>query len=164
MDSLQARTARAKRGGICPSWLAIHCRPFTWLRWVTCSWLDALNDVHGLTATRASDNPLLLHAILVCRLQLSLGVDGLAKQSFGLGKSRTIAGCQETVVAHFDKASGQHMLQKAMDEGLGREGAGTLLFGLTVLIAEGDLVILHLEDTLVAQGDAEDVGRQILEC
>ena len=55
------------------------------------------------------------------------------------------------------------MLQEAMDEGFSREGASPLLFGLAVLIGEGDLVMLHFENTLVAQGDAEDIGGQILE-
>ena len=38
-----------------------------------------------------------------------------------------------------------------------------LPFALAVLIAEGDLVIHDVENALVAQGDAEDIGGQLLE-
>ena len=90
---------------------------------------------------------------------------GYAEQSFGLGKSGTAAWRQEAVVAHLDKTSGQHMLQeKVMDQGFCRKGAGALPLGLTILKGEGDLVVHDLENALVAQGDAEDIGSRISEC
>ena len=69
---------------------------------------------------------------------------------------------EEAIVAHLDKALGQDVLKETMDEFLGGQRAEP---GLTRVgcVAEGDLVILHVHDAAIAEGDAKDVGREILE-
>lgn len=147
-----------------------HLRPFNMtissllsyvmLRRTARTWVNALNDYHRLTAVRANDLLGIMWLIFVLCVRLIRCGRCLAKQTFGLGQSFPIARCQQAVVAHLDKASGQYMLEKAMDEGLGRESAGTLPFGGAVLIAEGDLAILCHENAFVAQGLMEDKGRK----
>jgi hypothetical protein len=52
---------------------------------------------------------------------------------------------------------GQHMLQEAVDEFLGTQGTAFLCAGLGVAVAKGHPVIFQLEETVVAEGDAENV-------
>jgi hypothetical protein len=54
-------------------------------------------------------------------------------------------------------------LEEAADELLGVEGAGPEGAGVGGAIAEGDLAVGQFEDAAVADGDAEDVGSQILQ-
>jgi hypothetical protein len=55
------------------------------------------------------------------------------------------------------------MLQEAMDELLCPQRATLFRAGLGVAIAQGDLVIFQLEEPVVAQGNAENVRRQIVQ-
>jgi hypothetical protein len=71
---------------------------------------------------------------------------------------------EEAIIAHLDKARGQDMLhaKRAVDEFLGGQRAE---LGLTRVgfVTKRDLVVLHLDDAVVAEGDAKDVGGEILE-
>jgi hypothetical protein len=49
------------------------------------------------------------------------------------------------------------MLQETMDELMSSQGATLLRTGLGVAIAKGHAIILQLEETVVAQGDPENV-------
>ena len=50
-----------------------------------------------------------------------------------------------------------------MDELFSREGAELDLAGIGRSVAKGDLVVFELDQAAVADGDAEDVGSQVLE-
>ena len=50
-----------------------------------------------------------------------------------------------------------------MNEVFGGEGAELDLAGIGRAVAKGDLVVFELDQTAVADGDAEDVGSQVLE-
>ena len=74
----------------------------------------------------------------------------------------TMGRTEEAIVTHLDKALGQDMLKKAVDEffdghcaevGLARVG----------FVAERDLVVLDLDDAAVTEGDPKDIGSKILE-
>jgi hypothetical protein len=58
---------------------------------------------------------------------------------------------------------GQHMLQEAMDEFLGTQGTPFLRAGLGVAVAERHTITFQLEEPVVAQGDPENVGCQVLQ-
>ncbi len=69
----------------------------------------------------------------------------------------------EAKVPDFLKASGQDMLQEATDELLGRYSHRSIARLLTGLDHEGNQAstvreLLHLLDTIVANGDAEHIG------
>jgi len=73
---------------------------------------------------------------------------------------------KEAIITHLDKALGQDMLKKAVNESPGGQRAELGLAGVGV-VAEGDLVILDLvvlntDDAAIAEGDAKDVGSEIL--
>ncbi len=55
------------------------------------------------------------------------------------------------------------MLQETMDEGLSRQGTEAGLLAGGMAIREGHLTVDKLVDALIADGDSEDVGRQVLE-
>ncbi len=74
-----------------------------------------------------------------------------------------LARTEKAVVAHLAETLGQDMLQEATDELLGADGAGLLLAALAVLVGKGNLAILQLDDTAVADRDPKDIRRQILE-
>ena len=137
---------------------------FIRLRWAASAWLNALNNGHRLPAVRADERLGLFRAIGVRHLGIGAFICSSAEQPFGLGQSFAIAWRQQPVVAHLDKAFGQDMLQEALHERFGKQRTGSHSFGLAILIAEGDVTILQLEDAFVVQGDAEDIGRQVLEC
>ena len=73
------------------------------------------------------------------------------------------AGTEQAVITHFDKAFGQDVLQKAMDEFFCLQRAELGLAGVSGVVTEGDLVIFQLDDAAVADGDAKDGGGQVLE-
>jgi len=55
------------------------------------------------------------------------------------------------------------MLKKPMDEFLGGQSAKLGLARAGGAITESDLILHHLDDAAVAEGDAKDVGGEILE-
>ena len=58
---------------------------------------------------------------------------------------------------------GQDMLQETMDELMSSEGATFFRTGLGVAITKGHTVILQLEQTVVAEGNTENVRCQLLQ-
>ncbi len=75
----------------------------------------------------------------------------------------TISGTEQTVVAHFDEALGQHVLEEAANECWGGQGASSELLSSRFLVLKSDLAVGELEEALVAEGDAKDVRGEILE-
>ena len=69
---------------------------------------------------------------------------------------------KEAIIAHLDKALGQDVLQKAVNESLSGQRTELGLAGVG-FVTEGDLIILHPDDAAVAEGDTKDVGGEILE-
>jgi len=65
------------------------------------------------------------------------------------------------VGADFDKPLGQHVLEEALDEVLGRQSEVTQFLGLVVAIAKSDLPIFKLFQPAVADGDPKDVAGQV---
>jgi hypothetical protein len=55
------------------------------------------------------------------------------------------------------------VLEEAVDELIGREGAELELAGIGRAIVEGDLVVFELDQATVADSDPKDVGSEILE-
>ena len=80
-----------------------------------------------------------------------------------LSQPITLARAEETVVADLLKTFGQDVLQEATDELLGGEGAGLPAAGGAVTVAERDLTLLKFKDTPIGEGDAKNIGSQILE-
>ena len=74
----------------------------------------------------------------------------------------TVGWTEEAIVTHLDQAFGQDVLQKTLGELGGGQRAELGLTGVG-FVAEGDLVVLDLDDAAVAEGDAKDVGSKILE-
>ncbi len=69
---------------------------------------------------------------------------------------------KESIVAHLDKALGQDVLKETVDEFLGGQRA-ELGLARVGFVAERDLVVFDLDDATIAEGNAKDVGREILE-
>jgi hypothetical protein len=55
------------------------------------------------------------------------------------------------------------MLQETVNERFGSEGTAFLCAGLGIAIAEGDAISFQFEDTIIANGNPEDVRGQILQ-
>ena len=78
---------------------------------------------------------------------------------------------QQAVVAHLHPSASlragsslrEHMLEKALAECCRRQRLGAPTTGVAHVVAKGNLALLRLENPVVAQRHAEDVGRQILE-
>jgi hypothetical protein len=69
----------------------------------------------------------------------------------------TMDGTPQPSVAHFVEALGHHMLEKAADARVGRQGHGPPALGLAVLGAEAHLALLAREEAVVGQRDAVDI-------
>jgi len=126
---------------------------------------------HGLATGRAADEGLWWceRRWRVSSLGARSGIAGIGGGGRGVelatdgGKPLAQAGAEEAIVAHLDEAPGQDVLEEAADELLGRQGAGSERAGVGGAVAEGDPVMLDFQDAPVADGDAEDVGGEILE-
>lgn len=136
------------------------------LGWAACIRTDDLPDLHGPPAGRAVDDVAREQAFR--RGSGSLGWRVLVRWAGRLGGSlaelllqshQPLAepGGEEAVIADFDEALRQHMLQEAMDEGFDRERAELGLTRPGSFVAEGHAVVLELHQPPVAEGDAEDV-------
>ena len=55
------------------------------------------------------------------------------------------------------------MLQEAVDKLFSGEGAQPKLSGVRSALAEGDLIVLQLDQAAVADGDTEDIRGHVLE-
>src|SRR4051794_27840864 len=56
------------------------------------------------------------------------------------------------------------MLEKPLNEGKDRERTGSHLLGRAIAIAKRHAVVLHADDAVVRERDAEDVRGQVFEC
>src|SRR3954453_17074903 len=79
-----------------------------------------------------------------------------------LGKDLSLPWAQQPKGAHLHKSSGQHMLQKSMDERLGWQRATLDLLAVGESVTERHLVVHHCLKPVVAQSNAKDVGCEIL--
>jgi len=84
-------------------------------------------------------------------------------------QARSDRRAKETKIAHFYKASGQDMLEKALHEFLGREGTLFELPGVGGAVLEGDLGrfhparVFHPHQAAIAESHPVDIGSQIAE-
>ena len=74
-----------------------------------------------------------------------------------------MARAEKAVVADFDQSFGQDVLQEAAHELLSGKGAGPRLASVVGFVAKGDPILVDLEDTVVAEGDPEQIASQIVE-
>src|SRR6266852_4037857 len=70
---------------------------------------------------------------------------------------------EQAVVAHFDEAWWEYVLEEATDELCGRHLIGFELVSGRLFIGESDVAVLQLEEAVVADSDAKDVRGEILE-
>ena len=82
------------------------------------------------------------------------------------GQALAVGMGEEAEVTYLDEAPGEDMLQEAVDELFGGEGAELGLSGIGSAITKSDLIArsVQFDQTVVADGDAEDVGCQVLQC
>ncbi len=69
----------------------------------------------------------------------------------------------ETEVANFVKAFWQDMLQIAAHEFMAGDGAGFVVPGLSILVAEGDAGLVESDQAVIGDGDAEGIAGKIVE-
>ena len=81
----------------------------------------------------------------------------------GFLQQLTMSGAEQTVVADFDEAWWEDVLEEAADELLGAEGALAKVVSGRLFVGESDLALLQFTQTVVADGDAKDVRSEILE-
>ena len=74
-----------------------------------------------------------------------------------------LGGAEQTVVADFDEARREDVLQETTDELGGGDGAVLELLRGGLFVRESYLALLQLADAVVADSDAEDVRGEILE-
>ena len=74
-----------------------------------------------------------------------------------------LGGTEQAVVTNLDEARREHVLEEATNELLGGKGALLELVSGRLFVSEGDLAIMQLAQTVVAEGDAKDVRSEILE-
>jgi len=70
---------------------------------------------------------------------------------------------EEAEVANLHEAFGEDVLKETVDEFVGGESAELDLAGFRRAIAEGNLVVLELNQAVVGESNAEDIGSQIFE-
>lgn len=71
---------------------------------------------------------------------------------------------QEAEVAHAHKAVRQDVEQKAADKLLSVEGCGLLLIAVfAIAVAQGDLAVFDIEDTIVGERHTVSVAAEIVE-
>ena len=87
---------------------------------------------------------------------------GFEKQPEG-SQEQALRGAEEAEIADLDETPGQDVLEEAVDELFGREGAERDLAGIGRAVAKGDLVVFEFYQAAVVDGDPEDVGSQVLE-
>ena len=69
---------------------------------------------------------------------------GFEKQPEG-SQEQALRGAEEAEIADLDETPGQDVLEEAVDELFGREGAERDLAGIGRAVAKGDLVIFELD-------------------
>ena len=69
----------------------------------------------------------------------------------------------QAVISDLVEAGWQDVLEKAADELMSLERLRAIAIGRSVLVAEGDGLIIDGEDAPVGDGDAEDIAGEIFE-
>ncbi len=86
-----------------------------------------------------------------------------SQQSLGAGELGSLRRAPDSVVADFDHASWQNMLEETVEELVrGKHDAPHCLSAI-VAVAEADLTIVERFQSAVGDGDAEDVAAEIVE-
>jgi hypothetical protein len=75
----------------------------------------------------------------------------------------TISRSEESVISYLDKAPGQHMLEKPVDEFQSRESCPFPLISLGVFVAECDLIVFNAYNAVIGKGNAVNIGCQIFQ-
>ena len=70
---------------------------------------------------------------------------------------------QQAVSPHFLKVAWQHVVEEAADELLGGHGGSIHCFGFGVTVTKRDATIFERKNVSVADSNAKDVGRQVLQ-
>ena len=91
-----------------------------------------------------------------------MGIGRIEEQAQG-SQALVVGVGEEAEVAYLHEAFGEDVLEETVDELIGGEGAKFEQAGVGRVIAEGDLVVLELDEAAVGEGDAEDIGGQVLE-
>lgn len=71
------------------------------------------------------------------------------------------AGAQEAIVADLGEAAREDVLEEARDEDVDREGQAAGWVSARVRVGEGDAAMREAFETLVGEGDAIDIAREI---
>ncbi len=74
-----------------------------------------------------------------------------------------LRGTEQAVVTDLDESMRKDVLEEATNELLGGDGATLKLVSGGVFVSESDLAIMQLAEAVVTEGDAKDVGSEILE-
>ena len=80
----------------------------------------------------------------------------------GFLKQLPLSGAEQTVVADFDEAWWEDVLEEAADELLGAECAVAKLVSGRLFVDERDVPIFQVAQAVVADGHAKDVRGEIL--
>src|SRR6185503_1555538 len=111
--------------------------------WPTIVWQQHSLDSHRLSTARTAQHP---RAVLTNGWRWQrLNSDQLEQLQLAAQarEAAAIAKPEQAVVAHFDEAFGQDMLQEPTQELLDRKGAVCRLTTLANAVAEGDLLSSH---------------------
>jgi hypothetical protein len=80
-----------------------------------------------------------------------------------LRQLRAVTGAEETIVAHFHKALGEDMLQKAADELQGWQLTGLGFPGVGVFVKKGNAAVRQLDDALIADRHPKYIWSEIFQ-
>jgi hypothetical protein len=151
----------------------IVCHQENWSRRATSLRTRNVPALHDLAAGRAKHDAARCRTIHTRIIELGVSISNISSRRLtgrpvvcllaNDGQLLPATRTQEAVVAHLHKASGQNLLQKAVDEFLGRQGAEGEFPCVRSTIAKGHLPVGQLEDALVADRHPKDVGSQILQ-
>ena len=86
-----------------------------------------------------------------------------SQQSPGAGELGFLRRAPYSVVADFDPASWQNMLEETVEELVSRKHDAPDCLSAIVAVAEADLTVVERFQWAVGDGDAEDVAAQIVE-
>lgn len=78
-------------------------------------------------------------------------------------KGIPLLGMQQAVSPHFLKVTWQHVVKEPADELFSGQRGSFRCLGFGVMVAERDAAIFESEDVSVADGNAKDIGGQILQ-
>ena len=69
-----------------------------------------------------------------------------------------MGGAEQAVVTDLDESIGEHVLEEATDELLGRDGATLELISGRLFVRESDLAIMEVVEAVIAEGHPKDVN------